>query len=137
VSANEAAAIGDTRTLISAEVGYHSASSGFYGSITCLNTPSTCIPGYPVGAPTFLDDSIAVSNTMKQGYISVWWETVDGAGPPGALDSYCYGSNPAVLNKTGVRAFGGDLAGAVVQSSNGATICCSASGTVAACVGLR
>src|SRR5438045_6791050 len=47
VSANEAGAIGDTRTVISGEAAYQSANSGFYGQITCLATPTTCIGGYP------------------------------------------------------------------------------------------
>src|SRR6187401_1480318 len=42
VSANEAAAIGDTRTVISAEAAYQSANSGFYGQLTCMATPSGC-----------------------------------------------------------------------------------------------
>ena len=46
VSANEAAAIGDTRTVISGEAAYQSANSGFYGNLTCLATPASCIPGY-------------------------------------------------------------------------------------------
>ena len=53
VSANEAAAIGDTRTVISAEAAYQSANSGFYGQITCMchafRAASPLRPG-----PTFL-----------------------------------------------------------------------------------
>jgi type IV pilus assembly protein PilA len=47
VSANEAAVIGDTRTVISAEAAYHAANSGYYGSIT-LSAPSNCISNYPL-----------------------------------------------------------------------------------------
>src|SRR5882762_3349553 len=59
VSANEAAAIGDTRTVISAEAAYQSANSGFYGQLTCMSTPSGCIPTY--AGPTFLDSSLAAA----------------------------------------------------------------------------
>src|SRR6185436_17048947 len=67
VSANEAAAIGDTRTVLSAEAAYQSAASGFYGDITCLNTPSACIPSYGSG-PTFVDSSIAALGS-RIGYV--------------------------------------------------------------------
>src|SRR3989440_814718 len=53
VSANEAGAIGDTRTVISSEAAYHATNSGYYGNLTCLATPSTCISNYT--GPTFLD----------------------------------------------------------------------------------
>ena len=82
VSANEAAAIGDTRTVISAEAAYHSTASGFYGNITCLNIPSGCLPGY-VG-PTFLDGVLAAAPTVvKNGYTRTWFETTATAGTAG------------------------------------------------------
>src|SRR5437773_10201177 len=47
ISANETAAIGDTRTVISAEAAYQSAASGFYeiGRASCRATPwiSVCV----------------------------------------------------------------------------------------------
>src|SRR4029079_9831614 len=74
VSANEAAAIGDTRTVISAEAAYHASASGFYGSITCLNIPSSCLPAYT--GPTFLDGVIAGGTTVtKNGYVRSFFET--------------------------------------------------------------
>jgi prepilin-type N-terminal cleavage/methylation domain-containing protein len=52
VSANEAAAMGDTRTVISAEVAYQSSNAGFYDLLPCLVVPSAgCIPGYLVTSP--------------------------------------------------------------------------------------
>src|SRR5256712_2081935 len=65
VSANETAAIGDTRTVISAEAAYQSAASGFYGELTSLSVPGPCIAGY-VG-PSLLDSTIS-STVVKQGY---------------------------------------------------------------------
>ena len=59
VSANESAAIGDIRTVISAESAYQSSNAGFYDTLTCLSTPSGCIPSYPPTAPTFLDQNLA------------------------------------------------------------------------------
>src|SRR6187551_1519295 len=68
VSANESATIGDIRTVISAQAAFQSSANGFYGSMTCLSTPSdgACISGYSSAAPTFLDASLA-TNTQKSG----------------------------------------------------------------------
>src|SRR6266478_9367267 len=46
VSANEAAAIGDVRTVISAETACQSANAGYFDTIECLATPDRCIPGF-------------------------------------------------------------------------------------------
>lgn len=138
VSANEAAAIGDTRTVISAEAAYHSTASGFYGNITCLAGPSGCLPGY--AGPTFLDGVIAAgASVTKNGYIRTWFETPATAGASGltgAAEVFCYQSQPSTLGKTGVRGFGGDSTGLVQTNSGGA--CCTAAGVdAAACSPLR
>jgi type IV pilus assembly protein PilA len=129
VSANEAGAIGDTRTVISAEAAYHAANSGYYGNITCLNVPSSCISGYPSNGPTFLDSVIAGGAVvLKQGYARNWLET-PGSGsqvPVGGLDAYCYQSTPSTPGKTGVRGFGGDSSGIVQTNTGGA--CCTIGG---------
>jgi type IV pilus assembly protein PilA len=136
VSANEAAAIGDTRTVISAEAAYQSANSGFYGQLTCMATPSSCIPTYSTAAPTFLDSSLAGSVTVtKQGYNRTWAAsaaTQGVAGLTGPVDTFCYQSQPAVANKTGVRSFGGDSSGVVGQSNSPTAVCCTASGLASA-----
>jgi type IV pilus assembly protein PilA len=126
VSANEAQAIGDTRTIISAEVAYASSNSSAYGTITCLVTPSACISNYPTGAPTFLDSSIAVLGPMsKSGYNKTFIPgaaAVLPAGNVGALGNFCYASIPITYNITGVRSFGADTSG-VICYANGATVC--------------
>src|SRR5438046_3283094 len=56
VASNEAAAIGDLRTVVSAEAAYSSANSGFYESnFDCLVFPfAGCIPSYTnTSSPTF------------------------------------------------------------------------------------
>ena len=129
VSANEAAAIGDTRTVISGEAAYQSANSGFYGQLTCLATPGTCITGY-VG-PTFLDASLAGSVTVtKQGYNRTWTQQTNSNGNPGSVDVFCYQSTPSVAGKTGVRSFGGDSSGVIGQSNGSAVACCQAAGNL-------
>ena len=141
VSANEAAAIGDTRTVISGEAAYQSANSGFYGGLTCLATPSSCIPGYTAAGPTFLDASLAANTTIiKQGYTRTWQDvpaTAGTAGLTGAADTFCYGSQPAVANKTGVRSFGGDSSGVVGQTNLSTGGCCTGAGLTAVCPALK
>ena len=127
VSANEAGAIGDTRTVISAEAAYHAANSGYYGNLTCLSTPGSCITGY--SGPSFLDATVAGATTViKQGYTRTWFETAgSGTGvPTGGVDAYCYQATPTLTGKTGVRGFGGDSSG-IVQTNAG-TACCTAGG---------
>ena len=141
VSANEAGAIGDTRTVISGEAAYQSANSGFYGQISCLATPTSCIAGYPTNGPTFLDASIALTGgaTTKQGYARTMQVSASIAGSPtGAVDVFCYQAKPAVAGKTGVRSFGGDSSGVIGQSNN-STDCCDATGNllVATCAALK
>ncbi len=136
VSANEAAAIGDTRTVISSEAAFHAANSGYYGNITCLNVPSSCIVGYT--GPTFLDGTIAGAVTVvKSGYNRDWMDTGPGtSGLVGAADAYCYQATPSTPGKTGVRGFGGDSSG-IVQTNAG-TACCTPSGVnSAACTILK
>ena len=125
VSANEAGAIGDTRTVISSEAAYHATNSGYYGNITCLNQPSSCIAGYT--GPTFLDQAIAAGTTVvKSGYTRTWFESGPAPGITGGVDVYCYQATPTVAAKTGVRGFGGDSSG-IVQTNSGAA-CCTATG---------
>src|SRR5713226_6066215 len=87
VSANEAGAIGDSRTVVSGEAAYQSANSGFYGAITCLSVPSSCITGYSALAPTFLDTSITALG-VKQGYARKFSATASTATgiSPGSVD---------------------------------------------------
>jgi type IV pilus assembly protein PilA len=127
VSANEAATIGDIRTVISGEATYHSANSGQYGALTCLGTPSNaaCIPGYSPTAPTFLDANLSTSAPFtKSGYV----RDANYSGP-GALsgnwNSFCYEAHPTALNRTGTRSFGGDASGAL-QGTSALANCCNA-----------
>jgi len=112
VSANEAQAIGDTRTVISSEAAYHSASGGYYGTLPCLLDPAAagCIPSYPATAPNFIDSQIASVPNVKAGYLR------DFSFPPPVpqgLECYLYVSNPASPSQSGVRYFGGDCSGRI------------------------
>jgi type IV pilus assembly protein PilA len=123
MSANEAATIGDIRTVISAEAAYHSANSSFYGAISCLG-PVSCIIGY--NGPTFLDPVMA-SLFPKSGYNrSFSMDAAPAQGNPGSAHGYCYQATPS-SSGTGVRSFAGDSSG-IIGQANSATACCQALG---------
>jgi hypothetical protein len=61
----EGVAIGDVRTVISAEAAYEST-NGYYDTLECLNKPSACIPGYSTTSPTFLDATLAQAEPHLQ-----------------------------------------------------------------------
>ena len=138
VSANEAGAIGDSRTVVSGEAAYQSANSGFYGAITCLSVPSSCITNYSSSAPTFLDSSITQGGT-KQGYTRKFQGTTSTATgvSPGSVDVFCYGAMPSVPNKTGVRSFGADDSGVVGVTNTPTTDCCPSASMSASCTALK
>jgi type IV pilus assembly protein PilA len=132
MSANEAGAIGDVRTIISAEAAMQSANSGFYGNVTCLGTTTAvaaCIPGYT--GPSFVDPQLAVPLTTKSGYTRSWTETAATVGTDSNLDltQFCYQVSPA-SSQGGVRAFGGDSSGVVGQSSISTATCCDGTGVL-------
>jgi type IV pilus assembly protein PilA len=119
VSANEASAIGDLRTVISAEAAYQSANSGFYDNTTCLAAPSGCIPGYPANGPVFLDRTF-LSNP-RHGYrfqfaagTPATAEVVQrGQVSPSSLEGYVYLAVPLTQGQTGVRSFCADASGMI------------------------
>ncbi len=127
VTANEAATVGDIRSVISAEAAYHSAAGGNYGTLTCLLAPGGpgCIPSYPPTAPTFIDSLIG-SSFPKSGYS----RTMDqSAAVPGGLACYVYNATPLSQGQTGVRGLAGDCSGRVCTTPNG-TLVPSASGAM-------
>ena len=125
VASNEAVAIGDTRTVISAEVAYSTQNNGFYDTLECLGAPSACLPGY--SGTTFLDASLAGTAVLpKGGYHRTLHvgdpPEVDGAGggkSPSSVRTFAYVSEPVTQGQTGVRAFCGDDTGRVCYWSDG------------------
>lgn len=123
VAANEAAALGDIRTVISAEAAYQSASGGYYGPLDCLGAPSQCLPSY--SGPTFLDRTLAAGG-MKSGYRRTFHPGnavalgADGSpAPRGSLESFAYVVVPEKPGQTGVRGFCGDASGRICFTTNG------------------
>jgi type IV pilus assembly protein PilA len=130
VSANEAAAIGDVRTVLSANAAYGSASNGngFAASLTCLSIPAGagCIPGYRTTAPTFLDSNIATATgatLAKAGYVRSYYT---GSAIGTGANSFCYAAQPLLADRTGVRSFGGDDSNVVGAVVNPLINCCNA-----------
>jgi type IV pilus assembly protein PilA len=129
VSANEAATIGDMRTLISAQAAYQSSNSGFYdGQLTCLVQPGNgaCIPSYPTNAPTFLDSQIA-AQSAKSGYNRSYLAgpvppLLPASASPTSISAYVYAAVPVSVGQTGVRGFGGDFSGLLCFTPSGAPV---------------
>jgi uncharacterized membrane protein YhaH (DUF805 family) len=128
VAANEAAAIGDIRTLISAQASYRAANGGWFESnLECLATPSVgCVPGYGTDEPRFLDPVLA-ARQPKSGYSRRFEPgrilAVDPAvSSPTSVGSFAYVVVPVAAGQTGVRSFCGDSRGLICFRSDGADI---------------
>jgi uncharacterized membrane protein YhaH (DUF805 family) len=120
VAANEASAIGNLRTVVSAQAAYQTVNQGFYESRgECLSGPQTCIPDY--AGPTFLDAALFAG--PKSGYI----HELHGGAPaaatkgtsPSSTDAFVVIAYPVQTGKTGVRAFCADATGRICAIANG------------------
>jgi len=123
VAANEAGALGDVRTIVSAEAAYAAANGGYYDSLDCLAQPQKCIPGNAATIP-FVDASLA-SGLTKRGYDRKLF--LGPAAPrggrtpisPSSVTAYAYVAVPAQSGRTGTRAFCADATGLVRSDSTG------------------
>ena len=129
VSANESAAIGDVRTVVSAQAAYESG-AGSYGLLECLAAPAQpgCIEGYTAGQPVFLDPQMADAST-RSGYRRIF---VPGPGKPtrtnpNGIAAYCYAAVPAQAGQTGVRSFAVDQTGRICVDPAGDNLCAGGS----------
>jgi type IV pilus assembly protein PilA len=114
VSANEAAAIADIRSLISGQVVYQSINDGFYASrLECLATPGECIANST--SPPMLSASAVASH--KSGYVR---ELVPGSlARSSATSTYAFLAYPINPGQTGVRSFCGDSTGRICYDPRG------------------
>ncbi len=135
VSANEAQAIGDTRSVMSANIAYAAANCGYFAAaMTCLTKEgggAICIPGYPPLAPQFLGGDLGRTTPYdKAGYTRDYLANgvVPGVNPavcdPASLVDYCYMAAPTQTGLTGVRAVLGSPAGGIYQNTTGVPIAC-------------
>jgi Zn-dependent protease with chaperone function/type II secretory pathway pseudopilin PulG len=122
VAANESAALGDVRTVISAQMTYARENHGYYESdASCLVNPSKCITGYKGPAPL----EAPITTGMKGGYVRQMYAgrtfAAGSARPPGvspsSTDGFAIVARPAVLGRTGTRAFCGDSSGVVCSGA--------------------
>lgn len=122
VRANEAAALADIRSVISAENVYSSSNASLYDTPDCLESPGQCIPkfrgqsfltriasikgGY---ARTFHAGPAAARDTIKKAKAS-----------PSSLTSFAYTAVPEQIGESGQRSFCGDFTGKVCAFDDGA-----------------
>jgi TonB family protein len=118
ISANESAAIGDIRTIISAEAAYSSVANGAYGDLACLQEPKGCLSGY--NGPEFLDASLAGASS-KSGYRRAFHPGAT-ASTPKTYAGYAYTATPVTQGQTGVRSFCGDASGWICFDPSGSEI---------------
>jgi type IV pilus assembly protein PilA len=132
IAANEAAAIGDSRTVVSASVTYQTGNQqGYESNLLCMSTPTAC--GWPANTTAFLDPAVGKTGTVtKQGYNRQYTigGSVQGLYTTGAT-SYLYDSAPVTAGGTGTRYFQTDQSGLICQS--GTLIAGTTSGVPAAC----
>ena len=126
-SGNESLAIGDIRTMISAQAIYQVSNGGFYDVPECLVSPQRCIPAYPANAPTFIDSQLGQTTVVRQGYRRTFYPG-PAAEPsairemkasPTSITSYAYIAVPRSPGRTGVRAFCGDGTGRICYTTDG------------------
>jgi type IV pilus assembly protein PilA len=122
MAANESAAVGEIRTLNTAQVSYNSTypTVGFAGTLSYL-AGTTCASVAPTSSTACLIDS-ALGNGTKSGYV---FALSGVSGTPAG--TYQFVATPVGVNQTGVNNFC-SFADAVVRSSASAIATCD--GTV-------
>ena len=122
LAANEAVAVGDIRTIYTAENLFMAVTNGAYGDLRCLNIPADCIVDIP--GEQLLEKSLTTA-TEKNGYRRKFHA---GARVPSAkakgtpspfVKSYAYTAVPIVPGETGTRGFCGDSMGRICVSADG------------------
>jgi prepilin-type N-terminal cleavage/methylation domain-containing protein len=118
IAANEADAIGDSRTLVSASVTYQTGNGSYEGNLGCMSAPTSC--GWPAATTAFLDPAVgATGTTTKQGYNRTY---TTGNSSQGLYNTgtttYLYTSVPVTPGGTGTRYFATDQSGLICQSGS-------------------
>ena len=115
ISANESMAIGNLRTVISAEAAYQSTNGGFYDVPACLYAPGPCL-GPKAPGVTFLDRASVVFDVPKTGYVLQFHggpaPADTSAVSPSSLEAFAVTAEPA-SPQAGVRHFCADSRGIV------------------------
>jgi hypothetical protein len=124
VSANEAAVIGELRSVLAAETTYRSFNGGHYDTLECLARPSGCVPGH--SGPALLDPDLAQVGT-RGGYHRLFYPGPRPDAPPAAtpvvspssVTGFAYVAVPVQPGKTGLRSFCVDAGGEILFQSDG------------------
>lgn len=121
ISANEAGAIGNLRTLISAEAAIASANGGRYTTTECLRQPEACLPGWPAGTRLLTDE--IVFDVPARGYVLRFHPgpaaVTDGQdAAPFHIGSYAASAVPVSV-QGGVRRFCADDSGVIYVMPEG------------------
>jgi len=118
IAANEAGAIGDSRSVSSSEVAYSSSNGGAFGTLTCLATPPAC--NFAAGTTGFVDSQIA-SLATKQGYNRAFFTGAPSQGVPDpGIATFVYAATPQNTAQTGNRGFAVDHSGLICFTTTGA-----------------
>ena len=135
IAANEAGAIGDSRSVSSSQVAYAASNGGAYGQMTCLGAPILC--GFAPLTTPFLDSNIAALN-VKQGYNRAFVPGAPANGTPDSgVSTFLYTAIPTVVAQTGNRAFGIDSTGLVCMDPLGVASFASGAGLNPTCTPLK
>jgi type IV pilus assembly protein PilA len=126
ISANESAAIGRLRTVLSSEVVYAEANSGFADKPECVKAPGTCIPGANAAAPGFLDQTI-LFDQQQSGYVLSFHPgppapdeaLAQGNISPTSVQTFAVTAVPVQVGRTGRRSFCTDLSGRMCFFADG------------------
>ena len=122
ISANEAAAIGELRSVLAAEMTYRSINGGHYDTLECLAKPSSCVPGY--SGPALLDPELTRAEPRK-GYHRAFYPGPRPGTPgtalvsPSSVTGFAYVAIPLQPGKTGIRSFCVDAGGEIRVQPDG------------------
>jgi type IV pilus assembly protein PilA len=125
MAANEAAAVGGVRTVVTAQVTYYSTyQTGYATTFPALSGPATASATW--GQSVLLDPTFNYANPARQGYYYV----LGAANPPATVPSSAANSAddqtfdvttyPITVGTTGQRSFCDDQSGAIMDDPTGA-----------------
>jgi len=124
ISANESAALGDLRALVSGEQAYASSNGGYFDLPSCLTADATCLPAGPGRGLAYLPDGLAGLGE-RSGYRRRFERGAPARRPAGAkvspssMTSFAVTAVPIQLGATGELGFCADDQGHVCASPDG------------------
>jgi len=111
-------ALGDVRSVISAEKAYSEANQGAFGRLKCLAAPPSC--GWPADFPKFVDaETAALKPRGGYSYFFIPGKPKAGSTDRDGLASYAYLAVPAKPGEGSGKGFCGDDTGRVCFTEDG------------------